>query len=51
MDTIDFYSRKKILCKSMGYINILVTDIIQYIFFCVQQKKEIHTGLKLLEGE
>jgi len=32
-------------------INCLVTDIFQNIFLCVQQKKEIHTGLKQLEGE
>jgi len=45
------YSRKKILWKSMGPVNYLVTDILQNIFICVQQKKEIHTGLKQLEGE
>jgi len=32
-----------IIWKSMGYINCLVTDILQNIFLCVQQKKEIHT--------
>jgi len=32
--------------KSIGYIKCLVTGILQNIFFCVQQKKEIHTGLK-----
>jgi len=37
--------------KSMGYINDLVTDILQNIVFCVQQKREIHTGLKQLKGE
>jgi len=35
----------------MGPVNFLVTDIIQNILFCVQQKKDIHTGLKQLEGE
>jgi len=30
-------------------INCLVINIIQNIFFCVQQKKEIHTGLEKLE--
>ncbi len=25
-----------------GYVNCLVTNILQIIFFCVQQKKEIH---------
>jgi len=34
----------------MGPVNYLVTDILQNIFICVQQKKEIHTGLKQLEG-
>jgi len=43
MDSIDFFF---LLWKSMGSINCLVTDILQNIFFCVQQKKEIHTGLK-----
>jgi len=37
--------------KSMGHINCLLTDILQNIFFCVQQKKEIHAGLKQLEGQ
>ncbi len=31
--------------------NSLVTNVLQNIFLCVQQNKEIHTGLKLLEGE
>jgi len=29
----------------------LVTLILPNLFLCVQQKKEIHTGLELLEGE
>jgi len=29
----------------------LVSDIHQNIFFCVQQKKEIHTGFEQLEGK
>jgi len=28
-----------------------ITDILPNIFLCVQQNKEIHTGLELLEGE
>jgi len=32
-----------------GPINCLVSDILQHIIFCVQQKKEIHTGLEKLE--
>ncbi len=30
--------------------NSLVTNFLQNIFICVQQNKEIHTGLELLEG-
>jgi len=40
MDPIDFHSWEKMLLKSMGSINCLVTDILQNIFFCVQQKKK-----------
>jgi len=29
----------------------LVTNFLQNIFFCVQQRKETHQGLKQLEGE
>jgi len=35
----------------MGSKNCLVSHFLQNIFFCVQQKKEIHTGLEQLEGE
>jgi len=42
MDPIDLHRKKKIQWRSMGPINSLVTDILQNIFFCVQQKKEIH---------
>ncbi len=35
----------------MATVNCLVTSILQNIFFCVQQKKETHTGLGQLEGE
>jgi len=33
--------------KSVGSINCLVTDILQNIFFCVQQKKSIQVWNKL----
>ncbi len=36
-----------------GYLfvwNCLVTNILQNIFFCVQQLKYISTGLKQIEG-
>jgi len=35
----------------MESINCLVTDVHQNVFFCVQQKKETHTGLEQLVGE
>ncbi len=37
--------------KSMATVNCLVTNILQNIFFCAQQKREKHTYLKQLEGE
>jgi len=39
------------MAKKWGPINCLVTDILQNIFFCVQLKIEIHTGLEQLEGQ
>jgi len=42
----------KILCKPIGYINCLLTDILQNVLFCVQQeKKEINSSLEQLESE
>jgi len=35
----------------MGPINCLVNNILQNIFFCVRQKKEICTDLEQLEVE
>jgi len=47
MNPIDFHIIFfSILLKSMGS-NCLVTHIILNILLCVQQKKEIHTGLGL----
>ncbi len=40
-----------ILWKSMATVNCLVTIILKSIFFCVQQKKEIHNGLEQHEDE
>jgi len=37
---------EKIIWKSMVPHNCLVTNIIQNIFFCVQQNKHIYTGLE-----
>ncbi len=31
--------------------NSLVTNFLQNIFFCIQQNKEMNTGLELLEGQ
>jgi len=52
MDPIDFHIFF-LLWKSMGYkyvINCMVTDILQNIFFCIQQKKFIQV-FKQLDGE
>ncbi len=35
----------------MATSNCLVTNILQTIFFGVQQMKETHTGLEQLEGK
>ncbi len=40
-----------LLWKPMVPQNSLVTNLIQNIFLCVRQNKEIHAGLELLEGE
>jgi len=43
----DFHSIFFLLWKSMGTSsNCLVTHILQNIFFYVQQKKEINTGME-----
>jgi len=44
---IEFLSRKKKkLWKSMATVNCLITNILQNVFFCVQQKKETHLGFE-----
>ncbi len=40
-----------LIWMSMIPQNSLVTNFLQNIFLCVQQNKDIHTGLELLEGE
>ncbi len=35
----------------MATVNWLVTNILQNNLFCVQQKKESHTGLEQLEDK
>ncbi len=40
-----------LLYYGVAAVNCLITNILQNTFFCVQQKKGIHTGLKQLEGE
>jgi len=47
---LDFHSKEKILWMSMR-LKCLISDILQNIFFCVQQKKDIHKGLEHLEGK
>ncbi len=37
--------------RSIGTNNCLVTNILQNVFFCVQQKREIHMGLERHEGK
>jgi len=39
-----------VLLKSMWNVNCLITDILQNIMFCVQQKKEMYTILEQLDG-
>jgi len=53
MDSIDFHSffSPSIQWMSMGSINCLVTVILQDIFFIVQQKIDIHTGLEQHDGK
>ncbi len=50
-DILKNVGNQKLLQKSMGTINCLVTLILQNIFFYVQQNKEIHRCLEHLEGE
>ncbi len=42
---------KIIIWKSMVPQNCSVSHFLQNIVLCVQQNKDIHTGLELLEGE
>ncbi len=43
---VDFNSmEKKNTGKLMATVNIVFTNILQSIFFCVQHLKEIYTGL------
>ncbi len=35
----------------MATVNCLVSNILQNIFFCVQQNKEAHAGLERQENE
>ncbi len=47
--TINLHSIVFLLWKSMVPQNSLLTNFVQNIFFCVQQNKEIHTDLELLD--
>ncbi len=51
LGTIDFNSREKNTMEVNGTQNCSVSHILQNIFLCVQQNKDIHTGLELIEGE
>ncbi len=46
MVAIDFHSMDKKTGEVNGYRQLL---LIQNIFFCVQQKKQTHTGLEQFE--
>jgi len=49
MGLIDFNCMgKKYYGSKCGPVNCLITNILQNIIFCVQEKKEIHTGLQQL---
>ncbi len=41
----------KQLKNILGTVNFVFTNILQNIFICVQQLKEIYTGLEQLKGE
>jgi len=47
----DFHIVFPSILKSMGPIKCLVTHFLLNIDFCVQQNKEMYTGLEQLEGE
>ncbi len=49
MVPIDFHNIEKILWKSKGTINCLVTHILQEIF--INGRKKTNTGLEQLEGD
>ncbi len=48
--TIDFHGILSTVDVN-GAQNNLVTSFLLNIYICVQQNKDIHTGLELLEGE
>ncbi len=47
---IDFHSNFFHTIEVNGYRK-LVTNIIEYVIFCTQQKKESHIGLEQLKGK
>ncbi len=42
---------QQITMEASGYRNYLIINILQIIFFCVQQMAESHTGLEQHKGE
>ncbi len=42
---------QQITMEASGYRNGLIINILQIIFFCVQQMTESHTGLEQHKGE
>ncbi len=48
---IDLHNVTPPLWTSEVNSNCLVTNILQNILFCTQQKNEPHTGLEQVEGE
>jgi len=48
MVPIDFHSmdKKKKTIETSGVHQLFGYDILQYTFFCVQQKREVYTGLE-----
>ncbi len=49
--TIDFHAIFLSTVEVNGAQNSLVTSFLLNIYICVQQNKDIHSGLELLEGE
>ncbi len=51
MVAIDIYRMEKSTMEVGGYHKLFSYENSSKILFCVQQKKETHTGLEQFEGE